>query len=146
MPEIDLDHFVQAQDQVIDQVHRELRAGRKQSHWMWFVFPQLVGLGRSSTARYYAIASLDEARTYLKHAVLGPRLIECTELVNDITNRSVLEIFGTPDDLKFHSCMTLFATAEPTAGAFQNALAKYFGRARDRLTVKLLGPTPEIKQ
>ena len=139
MPESDLDHFVQAQDQVIDQVHRELRAGRKQSHWMWFVFPQLVGLGRSSTARYYAIASLDEARTYLKHAVLGPRLIECTELVNDITNRSVLEIFGTPDDLKFHSCMTLFARAEEGGGVFREAIERYFGGEMDRGTVGILG-------
>jgi len=99
----DLDRFVQAQDQVMEQVRRELLEGRKRSHWMWFVFPQLRGLGHSSMARHYAIASLDEAEAYLRHPILGPRLIECSELVNRVKGRSINEIFGGLDDRKFHS-------------------------------------------
>ena len=96
----------------------ELRAGCKRSHWMWFVFPQLAGLGRSTTAWHYALASLDEARSYLAHPVLGPRLIECTTLVNAVEDRSAHQIFGDPDDLKFRSSMTLFALAQPDEPAF----------------------------
>src|SRR3954463_5775730 len=103
-----LERFVGAQDAVMDQVLRELEAGRKQSHWMWFVFPQLAGLGHSAMARRYAIASLDEARAYLGHAILGPRLVECSDLVCRVEGRSASQVFGSPDDLKFHSCMTLF--------------------------------------
>jgi uncharacterized protein (DUF1810 family) len=134
----DLDRFVRAQDPVLDQVRRELGEGRKRSHWMWFVFPQLRGLGRSATAQRYGIGSLDEARAYLAHPVLGPRLVECTGLVNRVEGRSVHQIFGSPDDLKFHSSMTLFASADPEALAFRKALGKHFGGALDTLTVEKL--------
>jgi len=130
----DLDRFVRAQDPVLDQVRRELADGRKRSHWMWFVFPQLRVLGRSATALRYGIGSLAEAKAYLAHPVLGPRLAECTELVNRVEGRSVHQIFGSPDDLKFHSSMTLFASADPEAPAFRDALTKYFEGAPDQLT------------
>ena len=123
------------------QVRQELSAGRKRSHWMWFVFPQLAGLGHSAMARQYAIASLAEARAYLEHPVLGSRLIGLTELVNQVEGRSVREIFGSPDDLKFHSSMTLFALAQPDAPVFRDALEKYFGGAMDKATVERLGPS-----
>jgi len=108
----------------------ELRGGRKRSHWIWFVFPQIEGLGSSSTARHYAIKSLDEARAYLRHAVLGARLLDCTRAVNALEGRSAHAIFGSPDDMKFRSCMTLFELAgfESTAGepcGFSAALEKY---------------------
>lgn len=139
MPELfDLDRFVQAQDQVMEQVRRELLEGRKRSHWMWFVFPQLRGLGHSSMARHYAIASLDQAEAYLRHPILGPRLIECSELVNRVKGRSINEIFGGLDDRKFHSSMTLFSLVQDTAPVFKAALAKYFGGAQDQLTMENL--------
>jgi uncharacterized protein (DUF1810 family) len=139
MPELfNLDRFVQAQDQVMEQVRRELLEGRKRSHWMWFVFPQLTGLGHSSMARHYAIASLDQAEAYLRHPILGPRLIECSELVNRVKGRSINEIFGGLDDLKFHSSMTLFSLVQDTAPVFKAALAQYFGGAQDRLTMEKL--------
>ena len=120
----------------------ELRVGRKTSHWMWFIFPQLKGLGRSSTAQYFAIASLDEARAYLAHLPLGTRLRQCTELVNHIQNSSVEQIFGSPDDLKFRSSMTLFRQAAPLGSAdhqlFAAALAKYFAGQPDPLTLALI--------
>jgi uncharacterized protein (DUF1810 family) len=133
-----LNRFVAAQDSVIVQVRAELQVGYKRSHWMWFIFPQLVGLGRSSTAQRYAISSLEEARSYLAHSVLGPRLIECTVLVNGIENRTAHQIFGTPDDLKFHSSMTLFGLAKSDERAFSDALEKYFGGITDRLTAEKL--------
>ncbi len=112
MPDpFDLDRFVQAQAPVLSQVRLELSEGRKRSHWMWFVFPQLSGLGHSPMARRYAIASLAEAQAYLEHPVLGPRLTECAELVNKVEDRSIHQILGSPDDLKFLSSMTLFALA-----------------------------------
>ena len=135
----DLDRFVTAQEPVISQVYRELRDGRKQSHWMWFVFPQLVGLGHSAMARRYAIASLAEARAYLNHSLLGPRLIDLTEVVNQITGRSIRQIFGTPDDLKFHSSMTLFAVAGPDKAPFRDALNRYFHDEMDRRTTDQAG-------
>ena len=139
MPDaFDLDRFVQAQDPVLAQVRRELAEGRKRSHWMWFVFPQLKGLGRSATARHYGIASLAEARAYLAHPVLGRRLAECAALVNRVEGRSVHEIFGSPDDLKFHSSMTLFAAADPDAPVFREALDKHFAGALDPLTTDAL--------
>jgi uncharacterized protein (DUF1810 family) len=138
----DLDRFVKAQDPVLRQVRAELRAGDKRTHWMWFVFPQLAGLGRSGTARYYALASLGEARAYLAHPLLGPRLIECTSLVNAVDGRSAHRIFGSPDDLKFHSSMTLFALAQPNERTFSNALRKYFDGAPDRLTTEQLAILP----
>jgi uncharacterized protein (DUF1810 family) len=137
-----LDRFVKAQDAVLAHVRAELRAGHKRTHWMWFVFPQLAGLGRSGTARYYALASLDEARAYLAHPLLGPRLIECTSLVNAVEGRSANRIFGSPDDLKFHSSMTLFALAQPDEYAFSDALRKYFDGTPDRLTTEQLAISP----
>ena len=136
----DLDRFVRAQDPVLDQVRRELGEGRKRSHWMWFVFPKLRVLGRSATALRYGIGSLAEAKAYLAHPVLGPRLVECTGLVNKVEGRSVHQIFGSPDDLKFHSSMTLFAAADAGAPAFREALDKYFGGALDAPTLELLRP------
>ena len=136
----DPDRFVQAQDAVYERVHRELREGRKRGHWMWFVFPQLSGLGFSAMAQRYAIATLGEAAAYLEHPILGPRLIECSELVNQVEGRTINEIFGTPDDLKFHSSMTLFASIPDAPPAFDAALAKYFGGAPDRMTAKMLAP------
>lgn len=136
----DLQRFVAAQDPVFDRVLRELEEGRKASHWMWFVFPQLRGLGSSPMAQRYAVASLDEARAYLAHPVLGPRLRQATRLVNRVEGRSITQILGTPDDLKFRSCMTLFGRAAPSDADFAAALAKYFdgqpdGRTLDRLAV-----------
>ena len=133
----DLRRFVVAQDPVIDQVRRELRAGAKRTHWMWFVFPQLRGLGTSGMAQRYAIASLDEARAYLEHPVLGERLVDCTRLVVDVEGRSLGQIFGAPDDAKFRSSMTLFAAASG-ARLFDEALAKYCDGVPDPRTIALL--------
>jgi uncharacterized protein (DUF1810 family) len=134
----DLKRFVDAQARVYDTVVDELRGGRKRSHWMWFVFPQLRGLGSSPTAERYGISSLDEARAYLRHEVLGPRLRECTRLVNQVRDRSAAEIFGSPDDLKLRSSMTLFARAADDNGDFLALLDKYYGGQQDQLTLKLL--------
>ncbi|HUO87665.1 MAG TPA: DUF1810 domain-containing protein [Rhizomicrobium sp.] len=134
-----LKRFVEAQDGVIDRVRAELRAGRKQSHWMWFVFPQLLGLGQSAMAVRYAIGSIDEAVAYLAHPVLGQRLRECTQLVLDVEGKDAHAIFGSPDDLKFHSSMTLFAAAAPVAPLFRAALDKYYGGKPDPRTLELLG-------
>ena len=133
----ELQRFVDAQAPVYRQVCAELAAGRKASHWMWFVFPQLKGLGRSATAQHYGIGSAAEARAYRAHPLLGPRLTQCTELVLAVEGRSAHEIFGPPDDLKFRSCMTLFAraTGEPL---FARALDRYFGGQPDPATVELL--------
>ena len=137
--EHDLSRFIEAQASVIEQVRRELAERRKRSHWMWFIFPQIKGLGHSSTAQYYAIASLAEAKAYLRHPVLGQRLFDCTSLVNQVEGRSVHQIFGSPDDLKFHSSMTLFTQAEPSALVFRTALDKYFDGVLDRATMDRLG-------
>ncbi len=140
MPDaFDLERFVTAQQPVLAQVQEELRGGRKRSHWMWFIFPQLSGLGHSATARYYAIGSRQEAIAYLAHPQLGPRLIACGELVNRIEGRSVEQIFGSPDDLKFRSCMTLFAALRPESTVFSGALARYFDGAPDLATIDRLG-------
>ena len=133
-----LERFVQAQEPVIERVLAELRAGRKTTHWMWFVFPQIQGLGHSPTARYFAIASRAEAQIYLRHPLLGPRLRECTRLVNETEGRSIEEIFGYPDDLKFCSSMTLFAHATTDNRVFVAAISKYFGGEYDPLTVARL--------
>lgn len=132
-----LDHFVQAQAEVIDAVMAELRAGRKRTHWMWFVFPQLAALGRSATARFYGLASLDEARAYADHPVLGPRLRECTRAVLSHPDKTPLEIFGSPDNLKLRSCMTLFWLAAPGEAVFREALDVFFGGVPDEVTVRL---------
>ncbi|OBG67591.1 MULTISPECIES: DUF1810 domain-containing protein [unclassified Mycobacterium] len=135
----DLERFVDAQAPVYRTVVDELRAGRKRSHWMWFVFPQLRGLGGSPTAVHYGISSLDEARAYLAHELLGPRLRECARLVNQVRGRSAGEIFGSPDDLKLRSSMTLFALATDENGEFVALLEKYYGGQQDELTLKRLG-------
>ena len=134
-----LQRFVEAQAGAYGAALAELRAGRKQSHWMWFVFPQIAGLGSSPTARRSAIASLEEARAYLAHPVLGPRLADCTAAVLGVQGRTAHEIFGSPDDMKFRSSMTLFALADPGAPAFGTALEGYFEGRRDRRTLDLLG-------
>jgi len=140
MPEgFDLDRFVRAQEPVMAQVRAELKAGRKLTHWMWFVFPQLAGLGFSERAQFYGIASLEEARAYLAHRVLGPRLLECTGLVNAVEGRTAHDIFGSPDDMKFRSSMTLFSLADPDEPAFGAALERYFQGGKDRRTLDLLG-------
>jgi uncharacterized protein (DUF1810 family) len=133
-----LKRFVDAQASVYAQVTAELRAGRKRSHWIWFIFPQIEGLGYSETARHYAIASREEAAAYLADPVLGSRLRECVQLVLAIEGRSIGEILGYPDDLKFRSCLTLFAHAAEDRQLFRDALEKYFGGEEDALTVARL--------
>lgn len=133
-----LQRFIDAQNPVYDEVCAELRQGRKSSHWIWFVFPQLAGLGHSELARRFGIASREEAQAYLQHPVLGPRLRECTRLVNLVEGRTLEEIFGYPDDLKFRSSMTLFAHAAPDNPVFEDALRKYCGAAYDPLTLERL--------
>jgi uncharacterized protein (DUF1810 family) len=134
----DLQRFVDAQQPVFDQVRAELQAGRKRTHWMWFVFPQIEGLGSSAMARHYAIASRAEAEAYLGHPVLGPRLRELTRIVNDMQDRSAGQIFGYPDDMKFHSSMTLFAQCSTDTAEFDEALSKYFGGKPDTGTLDRL--------
>ena len=133
-----LRRFVDAQNPVYDKVCAELRDGRKKSHWMWFIFPQLEGLGSSQMARKFAISSLAEAAAYLAHPVLGSRLTECTRLVNLVEGRPIEQIFGYPDDLKLHSSMTLFAHATPNNRVFIDALQKYFGGEFDPATLARL--------
>ena len=134
-----LDRFVEAQGPAFETALAELAAGRKRSHWMWFVFPQLRGLGHSPTAQFYGIASLDEARAYLQHPLLGPRLVQCTRAVLAVEGRSVHEIFGSPDDLKFRSSMTLFWRAAGSGeAAFRQALDRYCGGRPDERTLALL--------
>ena len=134
----DLERFVDAQAPVYRQVLSELSHGRKQSHWMWFVFPQLAGLGHSAMAQRYALSSRKEAVAYLGHAILGPRLQECTALVNAVEGQTIRQILGSPDDLKFRSSMTLFGavSGEPE---FAAAIAKFYGGTPDQATLELLG-------
>jgi uncharacterized protein (DUF1810 family) len=134
----DLQRFADAQSGVSDQVQQELRQGCKRGHWMWFVFPQFKGLGHSRLAQKFAISSIGEAQAYLNHPVLGPRLRECTRLVTLIEGRSIDDIFGYPDNLKFRSSMTLFARATPDNQVFLDALQKYFAGEFDGSTLKLL--------
>ncbi|WP_353654364.1 DUF1810 domain-containing protein [Azospirillum sp. A1-3] len=137
---LDLQRFVKAQDPVFATVLDELRAGHKRSHWMWFIFPQLRDLGRSATAQFYGIASLDEAQAYLAHPILGPRLVQATETVLAVQGRTLHEIFGSPDDLKFRSSMTLFARAAAEDGdLYRRSLDRYCGGQPDEATLKLLG-------
>lgn len=136
-----LDRFVKAQSEVYRQACSELRAGRKTGHWMWFIFPQLQGLGLSEMARRYAISSLDEARAYLEHPVLGPRLRECAQLLILIPSEGIREIMGDPDDLKLRSSMTLFAKATSDNDIFLEVLRKYFQGETDPLTEQLLHPS-----
>lgn len=136
----DLDRFVQAQNAVYAGVLAELRAGRKRSHWMWYVFPQIAGLGRTPTSILYAIADRSEARAYVAHPVLGPRLEECTKLVLEGTESDPFEIFGHPDDMKFRSSMTLFGACVAEPDLFRQALDRFFGGEPDALTLKILAP------
>src|SRR2546430_2308818 len=135
----DLNRFVQAQEGDYQQALAEIRSGRKRSHWMWYVFPQIDGLGFSPLSKRYAIKSLGEARAYLAHPVLGPRLLECAEAVVSIEGRSATEVFGSPDDLKLRSCATLFACVSPPRSVFDRLLGKYYRGLRDDKTLQLLG-------
>ena len=137
----DLERFVEAQRSCYGQVRRELEAGRKQTHWMWFIFPQIRGLGSSSTARHFAISSLAEASAYLAHPVLGERLRACVRLVNECGASSATAIFGDIDAMKFRSSMTLFAQATPDNEPFKAALDKFFGGQEDPRTLNQLDPT-----
>ncbi len=141
----DLNRFVQAQADDYARALAEIKSGRKQSHWMWYIFPQFDGLGFSSTSKRYAIKSIAEAQAYLAHPVLGPRLIECAEAVLGIKGRSAFEIFGSPDDMKLQSCATLFASVSPEGSAFHRLLDKYYHGEWDNKTLRLLGIAPEIK-
>lgn len=132
----DLSRFVAAQDRVWTNVIAELAAGRKRTHWMWFVFPQIEGLGHSAMAERYAIASLDEARAYLTHPVLGPRLADCVDLLLAVEGRSANEVMGSPDDFKLRSSMTLFARAAGDPAPFRAVLDKWYGGAEDPLTLE----------
>ncbi len=133
-----LQRFLDAQHAVYAQALAELRAGRKRTHWMWFVFPQVAGLGLSATAAHYAIADLAEARAYLAHPLLGPRLEECARALLDVTGRTAHEILGSPDDLKLRSSMTLFAQVAGADSVFRRVLERYYGGEADARTLELL--------
>lgn len=133
-----LQRFVDAQDGIYEEACSELRAGFKRGHWMWFVFPQIQGLGQSFTARRFGISSPEEAGAFLEHVILGPRLRECTRIVNSLEGRSAEQIFGYEDAMKFRSCMTLFAHATSDNQLFQDALQKFFGGRFDPLTIERL--------
>lgn len=134
----DLSRFVRAQEGVYEQALAELQAGRKRTHWMWFIFPQIEGLGFSATSRRYAIRSADEARAYLNHPVLGPRLIACVQAVLAVEGRTASEIFGWPDDLKLRSCATLFAHVSSPGSVFERVLERFYGGEPDAKTLELL--------
>ena len=136
----DLVRFVDAQQGLYETAIAEIRAGRKRSHWMWYVFPQVVGLGSSATAQHYGIRDAEEARAYLAHPVLGQRLIECAEAICSVTGRSAREILGTPDDLKLRSCATLFAQVSPPGSVFDRVLRRYYDGQPDQATLALLRP------
>jgi len=133
-----LTRFVQAQEADYDQALTEIRAGAKRSHWMWYVFPQFVGLGSSPTSRNYAIKSREEAKAYLAHPILGPRLIECAEAALQIEGRSALQIFGSPDDMKLRSSATLFAAVSSGGSVFHRLIDKYFDGKQDVRTLELI--------
>jgi uncharacterized protein (DUF1810 family) len=136
----DLDRFVQAQADDYEQALAEIVAGRKRTHWMWYIFPQIDGLAFSSTSKRFAIKSLAEAKAYLDHPVLGPRLLACAEAVARVEGRSANEIFGSPDDLKLRSSATLFAAVLPPGSVFERLLEKYYAGERDPRTLHLLAP------
>jgi uncharacterized protein (DUF1810 family) len=137
----DLARFVQAQERDYEQALSEIRIGRKRSHWMWYIFPQFDGLGVSSTSRLYAIKSVAEAEAYLRHPVLGPRLLEIARATVEVEGRSAFEVFDTPDDMKLQSCATLFAGVSPAGSVFHQLLDRYFGGAPDDRTLGLLQRT-----
>ena len=134
----DLDRFVRAQEHDYDRALAEITSGRKRSHWMWYIFPQFSGLGRSAMAERYAIRSVAEAEAYLRHPVLGPRLTACAEAALGVVGRSASEVFGAPDDLKLHSSATLFARVSPDGSVFARLLDRYFGGREDGATIRLL--------
>ncbi len=134
-----LERFIDAQESVYETVRAELAAGKKRSHWMWFIFPQLKGLGRSDTARFFGIDGRDEAVAYWRHPVLGARLKACTQLVARHEEKTAFEILGSPDDVKLKSCMTLFAVVAPGESVFSEVLQRYFEGERDVATLDLLG-------
>jgi uncharacterized protein (DUF1810 family) len=135
----DLKRFVRAQESDYKLALEEIAAGRKRSHWMWYIFPQFAGLGLSSTSRHYAISSLDEARAYLAHPILGPRLSECAAATLTVKGRSAHDIFGSPDDMKLRSSVTLFSLVSPENSVFHRVLEKYFEGKRDEQTLDLVG-------
>jgi uncharacterized protein (DUF1810 family) len=141
----DLQRFIDAQEPVYDGVLADLRRGNKSGHWMWFIFPQLNGLGRSETSRYYAIASIEEARAYLDHPVLGRRLRECASIVAATADRSAVAIFGGIDAVKLRSSMTLFHRAAPDEPAFRAALERFYGGVPDEATDALLRQDPHVE-
>jgi uncharacterized protein (DUF1810 family) len=141
----DLDRFAQAQEEDYAQTLAEIEGGRKYSHWMWYVFPQFDGLGHSSMSRRYSIKSAAEAKAYLAHPTLGPRLVECCEAALNVEGRSAYEIFGSPDDMKLRSCATLFELVAPAGSVFHRLLDKYFQGGRDEKTLRLMGVVPEAK-
>jgi uncharacterized protein (DUF1810 family) len=134
-----LERFVSAQETVYENVLAELRKGRKQTHWMWFIFPQIEGLGHSPISKYYSVRNRHEAQQYLDHPILGTRLLECTKIILAVSGRSAVEIFGSPDDLKLKSSMTLFASLTDSDSVFRQALEKYFEGERDHKTLEILG-------
>jgi uncharacterized protein (DUF1810 family) len=134
----DLSRFVEAQEDDFERALAEIQSGRKRSHWMWYIFPQFDGLGFSSTSKRYSIKSRAEAEAYLKHPILGPRLVECCEAVLRVEGRSAFEIFGSPDDMKLKSCATLFASVSPPGSVFERLLEKYFQGTRDDKTLALM--------
>jgi uncharacterized protein (DUF1810 family) len=136
--DFDLNRFLEAQSGIYERVLEELRRGQKVGHWMWFIFPQVRGLGRTETSIFFSISSLDEARAYLQHAVLGTRLLECCDLLMQIEGKSASQIFGVPDDLKLKSSMTLYALAEARNIQFQSVLDHYFQGEPDSRTLELL--------
>ena len=138
MDPFNLQRFVEAQLRDYDRAIAEIRGGRKRSHWMWYVFPQLIGLGRTSTSRYYAISGLEEARAYLEHPLLGPRLRDCSEALLSLHNLTAHEIFGSPDDIKLSSSMTLFALAAGPDSPYSEVLERYFSGRQDERTLNLL--------
>ncbi len=142
MHRFDLGRFVQAQEGIYPRALAEIMHGEKRSHWMWFIFPQLDGLGYSSTAKFYAIKSKDEAKAYLNHPLLGKRLTECSEALLKIKGKSAAEIFGYPDDLKLRSSMTLFACVSESGSVFSQVLDQYYGGQPDAQTLELLKPPP----
>ncbi len=139
----DLARFVRAQKSDYERALSEIRSGRKRTHWMWYIFPQIDGLAFSATSQYYSIKSIAEAKAYLEHPILGPRLRECAEAAVQVEDRSATEIFGSPDDLKLRSCATLFACVSPGDSVFDRLLQKYYRGERDGKTLRLLGIASE---
>jgi uncharacterized protein (DUF1810 family) len=139
----DLNRFVQAQSGDYEQALAEIRAGRKRSHWMWYIFAQFDGLGFSSMSKRFAIKTLAEAEAYLAHPILGPRLVECAEAALGVEGKTATEVFGSPDDLKLKSCATLFACVSPEGSVFHRLLDQFYGGGRDEKTLRLIGRDPD---